>query len=122
MAALHPEDREPSGTEDAHKWLMLRGLWLEQLSSRVNVGATGSSPMLVELFAEYGRHILSKHAEPSKMKAPASAQPTLVELDIQMVRNALKAFRKYFVTHDKSIQAQYLYSVAEAAIAALDRI
>jgi hypothetical protein len=44
----------------AKSWLLSRGMWLEQLSSRVNLGGTANAPTLLELFAEYHAHVLSQ--------------------------------------------------------------
>ena len=34
-----------------------RGMWLEQLSSRINVGGESQSPTLLELFTEHAAHL-----------------------------------------------------------------
>lgn len=48
--------------KEAQEWLAKRGMWPEQMSSRINVGAQSPSPEFSEIFAEYHAHILSKQS------------------------------------------------------------
>jgi hypothetical protein len=38
---------------DAREWLLSRGMWPEQLSSRINLGDTAQAPTILELFTEF---------------------------------------------------------------------
>ena len=43
--------------QQTKQWLLGRGMWLEQLSSRINVGGESQSPTLLELFTEHAAHL-----------------------------------------------------------------
>jgi hypothetical protein len=59
----------PQPAVDARAWLLSRGMWPEQLSSRINLGDTAQAPTMLELFTEFA----------AKSAAPAS-QPAVDKL------------------------------------------
>jgi hypothetical protein len=44
---------QPQPAVDARAWLLSRGMWPEQLSSRINLGDTAQAPTMLELFTEF---------------------------------------------------------------------
>jgi hypothetical protein len=63
----------PQPAVDARAWLLSRGMWPEQLSSRINLGDTAQAPTMLELFTEFA----AKSAAP--VDPSTKAEPYRVE-------------------------------------------
>jgi hypothetical protein len=66
----------PQPALDARAWLLSRGMWPEQLSSRVNLGDTAQAPTLLELFSEFAA---------AKSAAPVDAPKVLTDEEVKRI-------------------------------------